>query len=168
MHLDEHVEIELAGLRVQLGQRRRLERRDDEQDRVGLPGRGLHHLVRVDDEVLAQDRDLHGGAGAAQIGEVAPEVRLVGEDRDAGGTAGLVGLHDLLDLEVLPDAAGRGRAALVFGDHGHARAQQRLVEAARLVAFGGERLEVGVGHLLGAPQHVLAGALDDLLQLVHD
>ena len=47
VHLDEHVEVELGGLRVQRGQRVVLERGDDQQDRVGAGDRGLDRPGRA-------------------------------------------------------------------------------------------------------------------------
>ena len=57
--LDEHVEVERARLaRAGASSSSRLERGDDQQDRVGAGGRRLVELVGVDDEVLAQDRQV--------------------------------------------------------------------------------------------------------------
>jgi hypothetical protein len=58
------------------------ERRDDEQDGVGSGRACLDDLVAIDDEVLAQDRQLAGRAGRAQIVEASAEERAVGEDRE--------------------------------------------------------------------------------------
>ena len=74
MDLDEHVEVERERLAVQRGQVVVVERGDDEQDRVGAGHRRLVHLVGVDDEVLAQDRQRAGRARLAQVVERAAEV----------------------------------------------------------------------------------------------
>ena len=59
--LDEHVEVERPAPRAcSAPSALRLERGDDQQDRVGARGRGLVDLVRVDDEVLAQHGQVRG------------------------------------------------------------------------------------------------------------
>ena len=68
-----------------------LERRDDQQDRVGAGRRGLVDLVAVDDEVLAQDRQRRGRARLAQVVERAAEVGRLGQHRERRGAAALVG-----------------------------------------------------------------------------
>ena len=100
----------------------RLERGDDQQDRVGAGGRRLVDLVGVDDEVLAQDRQLRRRARLAQVVERAAEVERLGEDRQRRGAAALVGRTIVGDGRALADLARRRRAALVLGDHRDARA----------------------------------------------
>ena len=81
VHLDERVEVERARLAQQVEQVVGLERGDDQQDRVGARGRRLVELVRVDDEVLAQHRQVGHRARGAQVVERAAEVERLGEDR---------------------------------------------------------------------------------------
>ena len=88
VHLDQHGQAELAGLVVQPAQGVVVERGDDEQRQVGAGGAGLDQLVAGDDEVLAQHRDVDGGADGAQVVEAAAEAALLGEHADRGGTAG--------------------------------------------------------------------------------
>ena len=71
---------------------------DDQQHRVGAVDRRLVELVGVDDEVLAQDRQVAGGAGGAQVLERAAEVALVGEHRERRRAAALVGADLLGDV----------------------------------------------------------------------
>src|SRR6266511_4275688 len=56
--LDEAVEIELTGLRVEPFKLFRLDRSDDQQYGVRTDSRRLVELVAVDREVLAQDRQV--------------------------------------------------------------------------------------------------------------
>ena len=63
--LDQRVEARGPRGREQRRERRVGERRDDEQDRVGARRSRLGDLVAVDDEVLAQDRQLAGRARGA-------------------------------------------------------------------------------------------------------
>ena len=82
--LDEHGQAEPAGELVQIGEDDVVgDRGDDEQDRVGADRAGLVHLDLVDDEVLAQHRELAGVPGAMEVVDRAAEVRTVGEDREA-------------------------------------------------------------------------------------
>ena len=67
MDLDEHVEPESLRLRVERGQPARVQRRDDQQDRVGAARQGFDHLIVVDDEVLAQDRQRRRAPRAEEI-----------------------------------------------------------------------------------------------------
>ena len=64
----------------------------------------LVELVGVDDEVLAQQRQLAGRARHAQILQRAVEVRTLGQHRDRARAAALVGAHQLAQV-------GRSRAA---------------------------------------------------------
>ena len=89
--LDQAVEVEAARLLVERAQLGVVERADDQQHRVGAVDRRLVELVGVDDEVLAQDRQVAGGPGGAQVLERAAEVGLVGEHRERRGAAALVG-----------------------------------------------------------------------------
>ena len=84
-----------ARLAVQRAEVACVERGDDQQHRVGAGRRRLVHLVGVDDEVLAQDRQRAGRARLAQVVERAAEVRALGEDRQRRRAAALVGLDDL-------------------------------------------------------------------------
>ena len=68
-----------------------VERGDDDQDRVGADARGLGDLPGIDHEVLAQDGQRHGVAGGDQIVVGALEIGLVGQDRQAGRAARLIG-----------------------------------------------------------------------------
>ena len=88
----------------------------DEQNRV-RPGRArLGHLVPVDNEVLAQDRDVDRNARPTQIIERAAEERAVSQHRDSGGPGRLVGPghHHRIGVPVDP-ALGR-RAPLELRD----------------------------------------------------
>ena len=111
---------------------------------------------------------LAGGAGGAQVLERAAEVGLVGEDRERGGAAALVGADLLGDVVAVGgDLAGAGRAPLELGDQREAGAHQRLVEGPVLAAAGEPRLEVGLRELAAARVHPLPGPGDELLDHSH-
>ena len=113
---------------LELGRLRRRRGRHDEQDAVGAERPRLDHLVGVEDEVLAQHRQRHRLRGRAQVGVAALEEGLVGEHREAGGTACGIG-------------AGQG------GGSKSARIRPRLGEAFLISAIRPKR---PVGH--GLPQ----------------
>ena len=125
---------------VQLAQPIRRERRHDQQHRVRAGRARLVELVRVDDEVLAQDRNRHRGAHRTQILERAAEEALVGEHRDRGGAGGRVAARDRDRIVRLAQHALRGRAALALGDDRRTRARAarpRSRAAARRTARSG-------------------------------
>ena len=92
---------------------------------------GLPDLVLVNHEVLAQQRNVHGGPDGVEIGQRAAEAALLGQDADHGGPAvGVLcgegrGIGDVREL-----ALGRA-AALDLGNH------LELVPGARGPAEGG-------------------------------
>ena len=143
------------------------QRGDDQQDRVGADGRGLVELVGVDDEVLAQDRQVGGGERLPEVVERPAEVERLGEDRQRGRAAALVGLDDLRDGRALADQPGRRRAALVLGDQRHAGPRQRLLERALLRALVERALELGQRDALTAASDLVARVVDDAIEDVH-
>ncbi len=56
VHLDQHVHAEFAGDEGELRQLHVIQRRGDQQHAVGAERARLVHLVRIDDEILAQHR----------------------------------------------------------------------------------------------------------------
>ena len=60
VHLDEHVEVELAGDGVEVRELVVVERRHDQEDGVGTHDPGPRHVARVDGEVLAQHGEVDG------------------------------------------------------------------------------------------------------------
>src|SRR5581483_2272413 len=119
----------------ELSHQRLLEHRGDQQDRVGAGGASLVDLIRVEDEVLAQDGQGDRGAHGAEVVEGALEM-AVGEDRDGGGAVGGIGGGDGCGIEVGKDVALAGRGAFDLGDDGRAPGAQRADEIARW--WGGE------------------------------
>jgi hypothetical protein len=99
-----------------------------------------------------------------QVGEVPAEVRLLGEHRQRGGAAALVGAHDVGAAGAFADGAGRGRAALVLGDQRRARPRQRLGERAALGHRTRLGLQLGERALALAPVQSLARRADQLFQ----
>ena len=76
---------------MQRGQLAGRQRGDDQEDRVGPGRRRLVHLVGVDDEVLAQQRQGAGAARGARDRRASRRSSAFGEDRERRGAAPLVG-----------------------------------------------------------------------------
>ena len=126
-------------------QRRLVEGRDDQQNEIGAVRPRLPQLVRGDDEVLAQDGDVHPGADRLQVGQRAAEAALFGEDGDDRRAARLVvgresgrvgdrgeralGGAGPLDLADDLDAVAAQRGDAVLGRGSLRRALLELVEA---------------------------------------
>ena len=146
--LHERVELQVARQAEQRPEIAGLERPDHQQHGV-RPGRlGLVDLVGVDREVLAQERQVAGAAGLAQVVERAAEMGLLGEHRQGGGAAALVGAHEVGAARSLADRPRRRGAPLVLGDQRRARPGQRLHERAALAAAAGLPLELRERHLV--------------------
>ena len=65
--LHQHGHAKLVRQSEQMPEPLVVERRDDQQHQIGAVGAGLENLVVGDDEVLAQHRDVHGGAHLVEI-----------------------------------------------------------------------------------------------------
>ena len=82
-----------------------LERRHDQEHAVGAEGAGFDDLIGIEHEVLAQRRQIDGSAGGGEILVAALEIGLVGQDRQAGGAAALVGAGEGDRIEIGADEA---------------------------------------------------------------
>ena len=81
--------------------------------------RASHHVAGVDGEVLAEHREVDGLAGRPQVVGRAAEPLLVGEHRQAGGSArARRPLASVGRVEVGGQVALRRRPALHLGDDG--------------------------------------------------
>ena len=133
--LDEHVEPEVVRGLVQRARGFVVDRGHDDEDAVGAPGARLQHLIGIEQEILAQDRQRRRRARLHQMLGRALERRRVGEHRKAGRAARLIGPGEPRRLEILADQPLRRARLLDFGDEPEAprldRALERLDEAAR-------------------------------------
>ena len=90
---------------------------DDEQHQIGTVGAGFVDLVVGDDEVLAQHRNMHGGADLVEIIKAAEEFATFSEHGNGACAALLVLAGQRGRVRDVGEVAlGRGRA-LDFGDH---------------------------------------------------
>ena len=118
VNLDEGAEAIARGGFAEIANLARGEDGGDQQDGIGAVGRGLEDLRRVDGEILAQDGEGYGGAGAFEIGQAALEKWLVGEHAEGGGSARFVGAGDAGRVEIVGEDALAGRGFLDLGDDG--------------------------------------------------
>ena len=116
VHFHQHVHAQLGRERGQLARLAVVERRHDQQDAIGAQRPALDHLVGVEDEVLAQYRQLAGGARRPQIVVAALEIRRVGQYRQAGRAAGLIGAGEGRRVEIGADQASARAGLLDLGD----------------------------------------------------
>ena len=117
MHLHEHIQPGIASSCRKLAHLRVCQRGDNQQYRVRTQGPGLHHLVGVEGEILAQYRQRTCVARQAQILIRALEKIHVGQHREAGGTAVAVAAGNLRRVEVLANHTLARRGLLHLGDH---------------------------------------------------
>ncbi len=105
--------------------------RGDQQNAIRAGRARFINLVRLENEILAQQRNIHRGADGSQIVQRAFEM-YVGQNRDCGGAAGDILARDVGRIESRHDVAlARGRA-LDFGDYRGTPSAQRSDEIARL------------------------------------
>ena len=124
-------------------------------------------LVGIDDEVLAQARKLAHLPGESQVIERAAEVRSVGEHRQGDGASACVGAHDLRQVGLLAQHAGRGGAALELGDDADAGPRQGLGEAPAAGSAAKPRQAVGIERPLAlSPLELVADFGQDPLERI--
>ena len=89
---------------------------DDEQDGVRAPFDGFENLAFINDEILAQQRQFHGGADLAEIIERALEKFFVGQNGQAACARRFVFFGDADGIKVLANDAGGRRRFFHFGN----------------------------------------------------
>jgi len=117
VHLDQHRHAELPRGILQRFHLRRRQAGGNQEDAVGAHRASLEHLVRIEDEILAQHRQRAGGARCCEVLGRALEELAVGKHRQARRAARGIALRDLRRFELLPHYAFRGACALDLGDH---------------------------------------------------
>ncbi len=90
----------------------------DQQDRVRPHRAGFDDLVRIDDEVFAQHRQIAGGARFFEVSHAALEELHVGEHGQAGRTVLFIRTGNLGRHEVFAQHAFRRARFLHFGNDG--------------------------------------------------
>ena len=129
--LHQHVHAAIHRRRLDLGRLRVVERGHDDQNGVGTDRPRLGRLPRIDQEILADDGQVDGGACGDQIGVGPPEPMLVGQHRQAGGTAGGIGAGVRGRIEILADHALGGARLLDLGDQREAGRGLRVQRGAK-------------------------------------
>ena len=140
MDLDENVDPEREGRRLEFGGAAVVDRGQDDEDTIGAGGARFHHLIGVVHEILAQHRQRACGARLAQIVERALERGAVGQDGKTRCAAGLVGLGQGRRIEMRPDQPLRRARLLDFGD-------QRIVARREPALDGGGKTARRAGGL---------------------
>ena len=96
------------GQRMKLGELVIGQDGDDEEDGVAAPFDGFQNLAFINDEILAQKRQLHCGANLAEIIERALKELFVRQNGKAGGAGGLIFPGDAHGVEVRANHTGGG------------------------------------------------------------
>ena len=131
VHFDQHRHAERLRRGLEVGQLRVVEDRRDQQDAVGADRARLVDLVGVDDEVLAQHRQLAGTraparGSSARPGRSARRSAPTGRPRRARVARGDLGRHEALAQHAL------ARARLLdLGDHRGAARRRSCAAAPR-------------------------------------
>ncbi len=141
---DEAFEADALGEGGEGGEGFVVEDADDEEHGVGAHGGGFVDLIGIEDEVLAEDREVGNAAGAFQVLGGALEEGGFGEDGEGGGAARFVGGGKIGGIEIGADVAEGGGGALDFGDDADAGTGEGGGEAAEVVALGGQAFEIGL------------------------
>ena len=120
MNFHQHGQAGLGGERMKFCQLLVRQNGDDEQDGVRAPFDGFENLALINDEILAQQRQFHGGANLAEIIERALEKFLVRQNGQAACARRLVFFGDADGIEILANDAGGRRGFFDFGNQGDA------------------------------------------------
>ncbi|OQB91007.1 MAG: hypothetical protein BWX84_01593 [Verrucomicrobia bacterium ADurb.Bin118] len=137
MHLHQHGQSSRAGQVLKMLQARVVQDRRNEQDGVRTPFDGFQNLARFDDEILAQQRQLHRSPNLPQKIQRTLEEHLIGEHGKTTGPRRLVFAGDADRIKIGADDAGRGGCLFHLGNQGdvpRARVAQGREEIARLGA----------------------------------
>ncbi len=139
---------------------------DDEEDGIGVMGAGFDELILVDHEVFAQARDLDSGGGAIEIGEAALKVRLVGEDGESGGSAGLKARSEPGRIEGFADESFGGRGFFDFRNDGGGFRRFAAKSGGPTTGSmrGGEALKLRDRHTRACRGHSGAGGGEDCVE----
>ena len=134
MDLDEHLDADVIGQRMQLDQFDGAERRCDEQHTIGAHQAGVAHIVSADREVFAQHRQRHCCACGLQVGNRAGEELFVSEHRQRCCTTSGIGLGKQRRIEIDVERTLRRRASFDLADHGEFSARHRGAQRPRETA----------------------------------
>ena len=114
--LDEGGEPDALGGMVQISQPRLLQGGGDQEHGIRPRRPRFPELILVQDEFLAENRQVDGGADGHEVLERAAEVFLIGEDGDGGGSRRGIVTSLARGVERGVQRALGGRSALHFGD----------------------------------------------------
>ncbi len=116
VHLDQGIQPERRRASSQMPQRGWGQRRHDQQNGIRAVRPRFKELILRDDEVLPQQRRLHGLTRGAQMIERAVEECGLGEDRDRCRSRRGIAACDPCRVKVGPNDALRRRPTFAFGD----------------------------------------------------
>mgnify|MGYP000958541007 CR=1 FL=1 len=118
MDFHEHGQSEFPGGVLQFTHLRRLQRGDDQEHAVGFHLARLDDLVRIDDEVLSENRKSASASRRSQVFGRALEEPTVRQNRQTCGAVLLIASSDGRGIEVRTEQSLARARLLDFGDHG--------------------------------------------------
>ena len=107
-----------------------VEQRQHRQHRIGTVQPSLHHLTRIEEEILRQDGAGESGPRRCQIGQRASETRRVDEHAERIGNA-IVTACDRSDIGAAANHSSGRRGFLDFEDEPRAGPGERILETER-------------------------------------
>ena len=167
MHLDQRGHAERVDALNERFERHLLEGGDDEENHVGAMRARLPHLVRGDDEVLAQHGNVHLAAHRVQVGEAPAESPRLRKYGDCRCPSGLVLRRECGRVGDVRELALRRALTLDLGDDRDFLAGEDLARVLRSRYPRGALLERVHGALLLPRLKVFPDPRDDGLQDVH-
>ena len=147
-----------------------LERGDDQQHEVGAVSTRLVDLIRSDDKILAQNRNVDGRAHSVKIRERTIEATLLGEDRDDRRSPGLVRRRESCRIRDRCERTLRRRGSLDLGDDldGTVAVTQSTESILRLRDLGLHLLDPSQRDAVFTLFQVLTDPSDNVIENAHD
>ena len=170
MRLHQRLHAERPGSFQQGHENVLLQRRDDQEHEVGAVSTRLVDLIRRDDKVLAQNRNIDGRAHCVKIRERTVEATLLGEHRDDRRSPGLVRRRESGRIRDRCERTLRRRGSLDLGDDldGTIAAPQGTERILRLRNLGLDLLDPSQRDAVFTLFQVLADPSDNVIENAHD
>ena len=144
MHLDQRIHAVASRFCHQICGERIVDHGQDHQDGVGTKRPRFGHLPDIDQKILADAGQVHRRAGRDQIGVITLKAGRVGQDRQAGSSAILIGLGQDRRIKIGADQTLGWAGLLDLSDQGQFAALavllQPLAKTARGRGLGGRCL----------------------------
>ena len=115
--LDERFHANFAAECKEVTKQRIFKYGDDEEKAIRVVGTSFPDLPGIEDKIFAQNRELDGLAGIAEVFQRAPEKFAFGQNRESGSARGFERLRESYGIEGIAKNAARRRGRLEFGKY---------------------------------------------------